>query len=177
MDSEYSIFECLPHGSVSWRDAASGLITARRKLRELVAATGNEFFGIQLSTREIIFPVDAPAIAKRVFQIAYTEALRKARAELLRKRGFGVLSVIGNDAAKTLLITIQLRAEDIAFFIVGHAAPRPEREEIVDWLRLRYPNTKILVLNPPDQQTAGADYNVLQNGPEIWLPIVTSAAA
>ena len=110
MDSEYSIFECLPEGSVSWRDAASGLITARRKLRELVAATGNEFFGIQLSTREIIFPVDAPAIAKRVFQIAYTETLRKARAELLRKRGFGVLSVIGNDAAKALLITIQLRA-------------------------------------------------------------------
>ena len=67
--------------------------------------------------------------------------------------------------------------DDIAFFMVGHAAPRPEREEIVDWLRLRYPNTKILVLNPPDQQTAGADYNVLLMSPEIWLPIVTSAAA
>ena len=177
MDSEYNIFECLPNGSVSWRDSASSLIATRRKLRDLVATTGNEFFGIQLSTREILFPVDGPAVDKRVLQIAYTETLGKARAELLRRHGYGVLSVIGNDAAKALLSTIQPRAEDIAFFMVGHAAPEPKRKVMVDWLRSRYPNTKILVLNPPNQQTAGADYNVLQNGPELWLPIVTSAAA
>jgi hypothetical protein len=80
-----------------------------------------------------------------------------------------VISVTGNPPAKLLLSSIQ----HYDLFIVGHAAPEQTRREIVDWLKGQYPRVKILVLNPPDQQVLSADYNVRQNGPESWLPIVT----
>jgi hypothetical protein len=60
--------------------------------------------------------------------------------------------------------------------MVGHAAAKLTRNEIVDWLRARYPTPKIIALNPPDEQIPSADYNVLQNGPELWLPIVRGAS-
>ncbi len=156
-DYEYDIFECLPDGSVMWREGVTGLISARRKLTALVTANGSEYFALK-STGELIFPVAAPAIAKRVFQIVYTDKLRKERAELLRRRGYGVLSVMGNGAAKAILTALQIHPDGIAFFIVGHAAPQAMRKEMVDWLRSRYPKAKILVLNPPDQQTDGAGF-------------------
>ena len=43
---------------------------------------------------------------------------------------------------------------------------------MVDWLKAEYPTVKILAFNPPDQIVWKADYNVRQNGPEDWLPIV-----
>jgi hypothetical protein len=57
---------------------------------------------------------------------------------------------------------------------VGHAAPEQARKEIVDWLKAHYPNVRILALNPPNQMVPNADYNVLQNGPELWLPLLAS---
>lgn len=41
-----------------------------------------------------------------------------------------MLSVIG-DSAKALLTRLQLRTEDIAFFMIGHAAPKDRRKEMV----------------------------------------------
>ena len=177
MGSEWDIFECLPAGSLRWADSVSGPISARRKLRKLVASTGNEYAGIALATREIIFPVGGPAIGKRIFQIAYTEELCRERAELLRRYGCGVLSVTGNDAAKALLTELQLHTDFVPFVIIGYMAPQPKRKEMVDWLRSRYPEATILVLNPVNEQIAGADYNVQQNEPELWLPIVTAASS
>ncbi len=110
---------------------------------------------------------------KRIFQIAYTEQLRSERAELLRGLGYGVVSVIGNEAAKVLLSAIQY--VDLALFIIGHAAFEQTRNEIVDWLKEKYPNITILALNPPNQELPGADYNVIQNGPERWLPFLSTA--
>jgi len=57
---------------------------------------------------------------------------------------------------------------------VGHAAPEQTRQEIVDWLKVKYPQTTVLALNPRNQELVGADYNVVQNGPEKWLPYVLS---
>ncbi len=45
---------------------------------------------------------------------------------------------------------------------------------MVDWLKAKYPNVKVLALNPPNQQLPGADYNVVQNGPEKWLPFAST---
>lgn len=175
-NSEYDLFECRMDGSVVWC-GASRLATARRDLRKLVEATNKQYFAIRVQTNEIIFPVTAPALGRQVFQITYTENLCKEREELLRRRGFGVLSVIGNNVAKALLTAIQSCADGIAFFVVGYAAPQPTRKEIVDWIRPRYPKSTILVLNPSDQQTPGADYNVLWNGLELWLQIAESTSS
>jgi len=56
-------------------------------------------------------------------------------------------------------------------------APRETREEIARLLKTKFPHTKILALNPPQQPNLGeADYNVVLNGPEAWLSIVANVA-
>jgi hypothetical protein len=61
-------------------------------------------------------------------------------------------------------------------FIVGHAAPENDRTAVVAWLKKNFPNTRVLALNPPKLHVLpGADYSVKLNGPETWLPVVSSA--
>ena len=55
----------------------------------------------------------------------------------------------------------------------GHG-PAQTRKEMIDWLKMNYPRVKILALNPLTQQLPNADYNILQNGPEAWLPLVAT---
>ena len=179
MEREYEIFKCLPDGSVIWCARASGLPNARLRLGELMRDTGEEYFALHLSTRDLVFAVDASKVmseraSKRIFQIAYTDQLSLTRAELLRSLGYAVLSVLGNEAAKVLLTTLDGHSHGIALFMVGHAASAQTRKEMVDWLRANYPKSKILALNPSNQQVPDADYNVLQNGPELWIPFVAS---
>ncbi len=178
LDYEYDIFECFPDGSIQWRDSASGLLNARQKIQELGLTSMNDYFAMRLPTREVVFRAadgrKDVVIAKRVFQIAYNEKLGKQRAEVLRSVGYGVLTVNGNDAAKTILDKLRMHSDDISLFMIGGAANPQQRKAIVDWLKSRYPKTPILVLNPPNQHTPGADYNVLENGPELWLPLITT---
>src|SRR6266436_4378418 len=178
MDREYEIFECQPDGSVMWCARASGLQNTRLQLDGLLRDTGKEYFGLHLSTGVIIFAADSTVIferaAKRIFQIAYTDQLRLSRAELLRSLGYAVISVVGNDAAKLLLTTLRRDDLGIALFIVGHAAPAQTRKEMIDWLKENYPKARILALNPSNQPTPDADYNVEQNGHEGWTPLVVS---
>ena len=109
----------------------------------------------------------------RVFRIAYDEMLLISRAELLKSRGYEVSSALGNDGAKRILD----KRERYRIFIVGHATPKETREDMVPWLKANFPNTKILVVNPPSSANlAGADYNVMLNGPEEWLSIVANTA-
>ena len=62
-------------------------------------------------------------------------------------------------------------------FIVGHAAPQGEREEIVAWLKTNFPQAKILALNPPHNGGLDkADFNFVLNGAEEWLFAVDSVA-
>jgi len=141
-------------------------------IESLAKQTNNECSVVDAKTRQVVIQMNV-ARAKlrattRIFQIAYDEDIGLRRAELLRSRGYGVISVVGNQEAKLLLSSIQ----HYGLFIVGHAAPEETRREIVDWLRAQYPKIKILALNPLNQQILRADYNVRQNGPENWLPIV-----
>jgi hypothetical protein len=173
----YDIFECLPDGSVEWRGDASGSIRARRKLRELVESAGSEYFAIQTPTRALIFHSGAPALGKRVLQITYNKELGKQRAHLLRGVGYGVLSLVGNEAAKKLLPMLRPGADDISLFMVGHAVPESTRKEMVEWVKAEYPLVDIIALNPPNQNIPGADYNALQDRPELWLRLLTMRVA
>ena len=178
MDREYDIFECLRDGSLNWRTRVHGLPSARLKIAEFASSTGKEYLAMDVLTEEVVLRVDeskvtVPAHAvKRIFQIAYTERLRGERGELLRHLGYGVVSVIGNDAAKALLG--KTHYDNLVLFIIGHAAPEAARKGMVDWLKAKYPNVKVLALNPPDEQLPEADYNATQNGPEKWLPFVST---
>lgn len=109
-----------------------------------------------------------------MFQIAYDEMLLITRAQLLKNRGYEVTSVLGNNAAKCAIDTRQ----NHRLFIVGHAAPRETREEMVRWLKTNFPDTKILALNPPyHTNLAEADYNLILSRSEEWLSVVANAAA
>jgi hypothetical protein len=172
MHRVYEIFEVMPNGSPQRVTAVTGLEFAKVAIENLVKQTNNECSVVDAKTRQVVIQMNV-ARAKlrattRIFQIAYDEDMGLRRAELLRSRGYGVISVVGNQAAKLLLSSIQ----HYGLFIVGHAAPEETRREIVDWLKDEYPKVKILALNPLNQQILRADYNVRQNGPENWLPIV-----
>jgi hypothetical protein len=91
---------------------------------------------------------------------------------LLKNRGYEVSSVLGNDEA----IRVLDGQQNYRLFIVGHNAPRETREEMLRWLKIKFPHTRILALNPPHQpDLPQADYNVILNGPEAWLSIVATA--
>ena len=177
MDRDYDLFERLQDNSLVWRGSVHGLENARRKLQKLAKRTTNECFATFTATRQIVALVNIAQTgqlpAKRVvFQIAYDEQQLFTRTELLRQNGYEVVSVVGNEAAKTVLSSRQ----DCDLFIVGHAALEQARKEMVDWLKTRYPHVKILALNPSDhQQLAGADYNSKLNDPNEWLSVVTAA--
>jgi hypothetical protein len=173
---EFIILQCLPDGSVRCRGDATSVIAARRRLRERSGAK-DEFFAMQLHTGAVIFRTEASALGKRIFQVAYAESIGRERAQRMRRLGYGVLSVLGSEAAKKLLRMASIRPEDIDIFMIGHAAPNRERMGMAEWIRTRYPLAKLLAINPPHQQILRADYNVLQGHPEIWLPLLDSHAA
>lgn len=173
MYREYKIFEVLPNGSPRKVRLVSGLEFAKVVLEALAKHTTNECFAADTKTHQVVMQLNVPPAkfraTNRIFQISYDRELGFRRAELLRSLGHGVISVVGNRAAKLLLSAVQR----YNFFIVGHAATEEIRAEMVDWLRAHYSGVKILALNPPDQEVLRADYNACYNESEIWLRIVS----
>lgn len=173
MHRVYEIFEVLPNGSPQRITVVCGLESAKTRLHQFANDTSNECFAMDARTRQIVALMNVPPATWRatrhIFQISYDEEFGPQRAELLKSRGYAVISVIGNEAAKVLLSSIQ----PYDLFIVGPAAPEETRREMVDWLRAQYPGVKILALNPPNQQVLTADYNVPQNGSENWLTMIS----
>jgi hypothetical protein len=159
-------------GSMRWLEAAEDLERAKARVQVLAASAPGEYliFNHQTGKRVSIKPV-----AKRiVFQIGDHEKELNARAELLRRFGHEVISVADNDAAKGALKGVAR----IDLFIVGHSAPEPIRNEMVDWLKTNYPKVKIVALNPSQNgQLAGADYNVVLNDVNEWMSLVTAVAS
>jgi hypothetical protein len=177
MERDYDLFERLQDNALVWCGSMHGLENARRKLQELSKRTINECFAIYTPTRQIVALVNIAQTGQLpakhvVFQIACDEQHLVSRTELLRQNGYEVVSIVGNEAAKIVLSSPQ----HCDLFIVGHAAAEQTRKEMVEWLKARYPSIKILALNSPDhRQIAGVDYNVILNGPDEWLSIVTAA--
>lgn len=168
----YEIFEVSPNGSPQRVTVVSGLEAAKSRLHQLANNTSNECFAMDARTRQIVALMNVPPATwramKHIFQVSYDEESGRRRAELLKSRGYAVISVIGNEAAKLLLSSIQ----PYDLFIVGSAASEQTRGEMVDWLRAQYPGVKIVALNPPDQLVLLADYNVPHDA-ENWLSIVS----
>lgn len=177
MNRVYEIFEVLPNGSPQRVTVVPGLEYAKARLRELATNTANECFASDARTRQVVALINVPPsrwrASKHIFQISYDEQMGMQRAKLLKSRGYSVISAIGNEAAKVALSPVQ----PYELFIVGHAAPVETRQEMVFWLRAKYPRAVIVALNPPNQQLVRADYNVQQNYPETWLPVIARELA
>lgn len=173
----YEIFEVPPSGSRRKVAVVSGLESARARLHEFANNSPNECFAADARTHQIVALMNVPPArwqaTKHIFQISYDEQSGVRRAELLKSHGYSVVSVIGNNAAKVVLSPIQ----HYDLFIIGHGAAEETRQEMVLWIKAKYPRVKILAINPPNQKVLRADYNVRQNGPENWLPIVSRELA
>ena len=109
-----------------------------------------------------------------VFQIGYDEKDLNARADLFRRVGHQVISVLDNEAAKHALRSI----EKVDVFVVGHTAPEQTRKEMVDWLKANFPNLKIVALIPSaNRQLPRADYNIVLNDWDEWLSLLAAATS
>lgn len=175
MAPSYDLFEVLPDGTVVHFDTVPDAEEVWRRLTNHANQSPNECFALEGETRRLIaqfnVPVARPQEVKRVFQIAYTGDLAIGRAELLKHRGYEVITKAGNQAARAALLT----KREYDLFIVGHAAPENTRKELVDWLKTNYPKVPILALNWPRQQLSGADFNATEEGTEKWLSAVIHA--
>lgn len=173
MNRVYEIFEVLSNGSPQRVTVVSGLDSAKARLHDLSANTPNECFVSDARTHQIVAMLNVPPsrweVSKHIFQICYDERMGVHRAELLKSSGYRVMSAIGNEAAKLALIPIQ----PYALFLVGHGATVEIRQEMVFWLKAKYPKATVVALNPPNQELTAADYNVRQNNPEDWLPVIS----
>ncbi|HKW35142.1 MAG TPA: hypothetical protein VJN92_19170 [Candidatus Acidoferrum sp.] len=172
----YEICEVMPDGSAVKRSVLSGLEFAKIALENLSKRTTNECIATDERTHQVVAQMNVPPTKrsrKRIFQIAYDEEAGLQSAELLKRRGYGVISVLSNEAAKILLTSIQ----KYDLFIIGHAAPEESRREMVDWLKGKYPDVKILALNSPHQPLPNVDYNALHEEHESWLQFVTERVA
>lgn len=176
MYRSYEILEVMPDGSTVKRMVVHGLEFAKVTLEDLARRTSNECIAADEKTHQVVAQLNLPPAKrtiKRIFQIAYDEEAGLGTAELLRSCGYGVISVLSNQAAKVLLSSIQ----KYDLFIIGQAAPEECRIEMVDWLKTHYPDVKVLALNPPHQPLPNADYNSLASDPEGWLLFVAERVA
>ena len=174
----FDIFRLEPAGEVLWLKSADTFKSARAAVQELMETSPHEYIIHSHGTNNDLVvrpPKQGEYKAKPiVFQIAYDRTLMQTRAELLKAHGFEVVSVLGNEEAKSALAN----SRDYVLFIVGHAANPKVRSEMAFWLKSKFPKTPILALNPPFQQELKpADYNIILNGPEEWLFIVEATAA
>ena len=143
MYRSYEILEIMPDGSTVKRSVVNGLEIAKVTLEGLAKRTLNECIAADEKTHQIVAQLNLPLAKrkmKRIFQIAYDEEAGLGAAELLRSRGYGVISVLSNEAAKVLLSSIQ----KYDLFILGHAAPERCRSEMVDWLKTATRTSKSL---------------------------------
>lgn len=171
MDREYELFEYRADGSSSWRGVVHGLESARVAIWLLADEIGRECFATDPATKEIVLARTPFPGAKRIFQIAYGNAL-SSRAHLLYRHGYDATSAGGNERAKHVLCM----HSPCDLFVIGDAAPEQVRLEMVRWLRVNYPGTRILALNPP--QFPGFDslrYNAPNEPANGWLKLMSSA--
>lgn len=162
MQREYDLFELL-NGELKWRGRTVGLLQARAKLHELSHKTRNECFAMHLPTKEIVARVNERSPKMRplsVFEITYDPAQAIPRANLLRLQGCDVAFAIGNEAAKVVLGT-RPRWD---LFVIGTAAPQETVNEMMAWLKSRYPGIPILSLTPIEATPLrDATIDVVQN--------------
>jgi hypothetical protein len=147
MQRDYNLFEQFPDGSPMWRGRVAELFEVRSQLIELSQHTKNECFAIHLPTKEVVARVNVggahPKIEKRlVGYIAYNHALARERTDVLRAKGYEVVTIIGNEDAKLVLDL----SESWELFIIGYEASAEIREEMASWLKVKFPDVPILTL-------------------------------
>src|SRR6516162_9709490 len=171
MVSPFHIFKVQSNGSRRWIEAAVNLDHAKLRVKVLAASSPGEYVITNLTAQEISIKSHPKRI---MFQIGYDEKELNARAELFRRLGHEVISVVDNEAAKHALALIA----NVDVFVVGYKAPEQTRKEMVDWLKNSFPKVKIVALIPSaNRELPRADYNIVLNDWDELLSLLAATAS
>ncbi len=172
MSQQFRICKVESDGSLRLIEQADDLERARDRIKKLSAFSpgeyviSNEQTGKQISIKSHVKQI--------VFQIGYDEKDLNARAELFRRCGHHVISVVDNEMAKAALASSQ----NVDVFVVGPNAPEETRKEMVDWLKTNFPKVKVVALIPSaSHKLPCADYNIVINDWDEWLSLLSAAAS
>lgn len=172
MSQQFYISKVESEGSLRLIEQADDLDRARDRVKKLSAFSPGEYVISNQQTGEKI--AMKSYVKQIVFQIGYEEKGLNARAELFRRCGHHVISVVDNQAAKYALTSIQ----NVDVFVVGPNAREETRKEMVDWLKTNFPKVKIVALIPSaSRQVPRADYNIVLNDWDEWLSLLAAAAS
>ena len=172
MSQQFHISKVESDGSVRLIEQASSLERASDRVKKLAAFSPGEYLITNQHTGQKI-SIKSP-VKQIVFQIGYDQKDLNARAELFRRCGHHVISVVDNEAAKHALTSI----ENVDVFVVGHTAPEDTRKEMVDWLKANFPEVKIVALIPSaSRKLPRADFNIVLNDWDEWLSLLSAAAS
>ena len=144
---------------ITWLRSALTVKAAKAQMR-IAASAGGEYMVLANTQYQ----------RKRIFLVGYDSTLLKARAELFRRFGHDVMSALGNEEAIHALSSIH----EVDLFVVGHKASEETRREMITWLRVNFPNAKIVSLNPGGERILNADFNVVC-GKHDWLLLAAAA--
>ena len=171
MLSPFHIFRVHRDGTRRWMEGAGSVECAKARVRVLAASSPGEYVITNLTCQEI----SGKSRPKRImFQIGYNERELNVRAELFRRVGHDVISVLDNKAAKNTLTSIQ----NVDVFVIGYSAPEQTRKEMVDWLKVNFPRAKIVALIPSaNRQLPLADYNIVMSDWDQWLSFLAATAS
>jgi len=98
-------------------------------------------------------------------QIEFSSGILEDREAILRRSGCRVLSLLGSDEAEAF----DPVAHNVGLVVVGHGAPREEREQLVSLFREKIPGiTIVCLLRYTDEPFREADFNVPADNPALW---------
>ncbi len=110
---------------------------------------------------------------KTILQIEFSQGLLEDRGAILRRYGCTVMSVFGCDEVHAFNPV----AHSVGVVVIGHGAPREEREQLVSLFREKVPNiTIVCLLRYTDKPFPEADFNVPADNPVLWERTVVQAS-
>ena len=106
--------------------------------------------------------------------VEFRSGLLEVRHEILEFLGHPIVAVQGGSVAKDLDLT----CASPGVIVIGHRAPREERENLIRHFRSTVASVPILVLiGREDRAFEGVDYNCPADEPQLWIRTVQMALA
>jgi DNA-binding NtrC family response regulator len=107
-----------------------------------------------------------------VLQVEFSPSILAEREAILRRNGYSVISILGSSNARSL----DLPSAGIGVVVIGHGAPRLERESLISYFRALQPGIPVVaLLRSTDTPFADADSNCPADNPPLWERTVIQA--
>ena len=104
-----------------------------------------------------------------ILQVEFSPSLVRIREEILTSLGCKVISVIGSENARNL----DLGKDQLNVIVIGHGAPRDEREQLIKYFGEALPGVPIVaLLRMRDATFSKAAFNIRADNPQNWVRVI-----